>query len=147
EVIVGASIQPLDAIPDTVTGGQDQNRQACTHAANGGDEAQAIAIGESKVEHHGVIRHDFNERGCIIEARSFVNAEPTLYGSRTDVAPQGGISLDNQDPHPELLSSSRNAASHDAYKANAPLACRPLRRTSFSAAADCRYFMPCSRQP
>jgi hypothetical protein len=89
---------------------QNQNRQTGTHAANGSDEAQAIAIGQPKVEHHGVVRYGFNVRGGIVEACGSVNAEPALFGGRTHIAPQGGIIPDNQNPHAELLISSPKAA-------------------------------------
>lgn len=56
KVIVGAGVEPFDAIGDRVARGEDQHRRGVAFGAQRAQHLEPVAFGQAEIEQHQIVR-------------------------------------------------------------------------------------------
>ncbi len=99
EVVVGARVEPADAIGDRVARCQDENRRAVAGGAQPAADLEPVDVRHQQVEHERVRRRHRHrvERGAAVgRERHLVAVEPQR---PVDGVAHGGLVVGHEDPH------------------------------------------------
>ncbi|MNL04755.1 hypothetical protein D3C87_1253320 [compost metagenome] len=101
QVVVGASLQTIDAVGDRVPGGEDQHRQLQTVVAQLLQQLEAVFVGQPEVEHHHVERCDLEHRPGGGRRGDVLHGQPLSGQAGDDAAGDQLIVFTNQYVHGE----------------------------------------------
>jgi len=73
--------------PPRPVSNQGKDRQSAADAPDGFDQAQTVAVGQSKVKNDRVIGDALDMSDRVVKTGGFVDAKAAIYKSRAQVAP------------------------------------------------------------
>ena len=110
QIVVGAGVDPLDALGPGAARGQDQHREITACRAPLPEHREPVHSRQAEVEHGGVVVLSVAlEPGCLAVAREVDRIARALEG-RTHAAGDPRVILDEQDPHRYSTSRFRTRA-------------------------------------
>ena len=99
EIVVGAGVEPGDAVRHLVAGGQQEHGRRVAAPAHLRQHVEAGAVGQHEVEHDRRVALGLKCGACVGAGRHGIRRQPREPEAHLETVEQNGIVLDDEHPH------------------------------------------------
>jgi hypothetical protein len=96
QIIIGAGIEPGNPVLDRIASGENQDRERLAHTPRRPEDGHTVAVGQTEVQHHGIVIGELKQSDGIGRAAGNVHDETRRAHLRLHDAGKPAFVLDHE---------------------------------------------------